>query len=199
MAKKNSYGKAHNDDERKDNIIPENKDFGGESGNLAPMSDEQKQNSKRKLKDVIANQHKEKLSRQKKKRLDKYIEHQLKREEKAILFKKLEETRIDSSILKSAKLIGTGRQTKREEFVEALQLEKQGRGDDRTKDILYEERTVKNWDDSSDEEFKDYRENLKQKPLEQANDDASDEEDETHPSTQSEGFIDYRPTQEKKE
>lgn len=192
MAKKNSYGKAHNEDERNDNIIPENRDA---SGNLAPMSDEQKQNSKRKLKDVIANQHKEKLSRQKKKRLDKYIEHQLKREEKAILFKKLEETRIDSSILKSAKLIGTGRQTKREEFVEALHLEKQGRGDDRTKDILYEERTVKNWDDSSDEEFKDYRENLKQKPVEEKNDDASDDEDETHPSTQSEGFIDYRPTQ----
>ncbi|KAG7724277.1 hypothetical protein KL948_005331 [Ogataea haglerorum] len=116
------------------------------------MLEREKSKRKRKLKESLLEQHKEKLSRQKKKRLDKYIEHQMKREEKEILLQKLSETRIDSSVLKSAKLIGTGtHQTKRERFLEALEQEIQGKGDKETQDILYEQRTIKNWDDEEEQ------------------------------------------------
>ncbi|KAG7887048.1 hypothetical protein KL936_004569 [Ogataea polymorpha] len=102
---------------------------------------------KRKLKESLLEQHKEKLSKQKKKRLDKYIEHQMKREEREILLQKLSQTRIDSSVLKSAKLIGTGtHQTKRELFLEALEKESKGNGDKDSQEILFEQRMAKEWD-----------------------------------------------------
>ncbi|GMG32887.1 unnamed protein product [Ambrosiozyma monospora] len=151
----------------------------------------EKNKRKRKLKETLILQHKEKLSRQKKKRLDKYIEHQNQREEKQILFQKLQETKIDTSILKSTKLIGSGNKiTKREQFLQALEQERQGKGDERTRDILYERREVKKWDDSDDEmTFTDKKKN--------DNDNNLQDEDNDFKSTDkvSSGFIDYRPTQ----
>ncbi|KAH3685556.1 hypothetical protein WICPIJ_003482, partial [Wickerhamomyces pijperi] len=88
-----------------------------------------------------------KISRAKKKRFDKYVEHQLKREEKQILIEKLQDSKFDTSLLRPSRLLGQGRMTKKEEFKEALDLEKQGRGDERTKEVLYEEREVRDWDE----------------------------------------------------
>ncbi|GME84585.1 unnamed protein product [Ambrosiozyma monospora] len=151
----------------------------------------EKNKRKRKLKETLIQQHKDKLSRQKKKRLDKYIEHQNQREEKQILFRKLQETKIDTSILKSTKLIGSGNKiTKREQFLQALEQERQGKGDERTRDILYEKREVKKWDES-DEEMTPTDNNSKK------NDNANQVEENEFKSTSkvSSGFIDYRPTQ----
>lgn len=114
---------------------------------LKPLTEQEKKERKRKLEEVIysANQKESKMSRTKKKRLDKYIEHQLKRDEKKVLLEKLSETKMDSKLLVPSKLLGTGKQTRKEEMIEALELERQGRGDERTKEILYEEREVKEW------------------------------------------------------
>lgn len=114
---------------------------------LTPMSVEEKEDRKRKLEESLytANARETKMSRSKKKRLDKYIEHQIKREEKKTLMEKLSQTKMDPTLLVASKILGKGKQTRREEIVEALALEKQGRGDEHTKDVLYEEHEVKDW------------------------------------------------------
>lgn len=117
---------------------------------LMPMTQAEKDERKRTLTESLYSENKKegKLSRAKRKRLDKYIEHQIKREEKKVLLEKLAHTQIDTSIMAPSKLLGAGKQTRREEMAEALLLEKQGRADERTRDILYEERVVKDWDAS---------------------------------------------------
>lgn len=160
--------------------------FNEESTNaeiLKAVSEEERAERKRKLEEQLFGQKETKMSKSKKKRLDKYIEHQLKREEKKELFKKLEGTRFDTTLLKPSRLLGTGSQTKKEQYLEALELEKQGRGNDETKDILYEERVVKDWQDNSDfeQEKEDY--------LPHQSSGTEEPEFEEHKST----FIDSRP------
>lgn len=203
MAKKNFYGKAGNKfSEETENVEIKNENINndtsvsdnGENSTMTGIENE-KNKRKRKLKEQLLEQHKEKLSRQKKKRLDKYIEHQLKREEKEILFKKLEETRIDTSILKSAKLIGTGdKKTKKEKIIEAMELERLGKSTPETKALLYEERQVKNWNDLLEEEEPS---NVKENKIDNDNGGSSSEETEVFKSTSTtgSGFIDYRPAQ----
>ncbi|KAA8912256.1 hypothetical protein TRICI_003536 [Trichomonascus ciferrii] len=59
-------------------------------------------------------------------------------------------------MLKSMKTLGSGtNQTKRERIEEALALERAGKADEETKQLLYEEREVKDWRQS--ELFKDYK------------------------------------------
>lgn len=115
---------------------------------LKPMTDAEKLERKRKLQEqlFLVNEKEAKMSRAKKKRLDKYIDHQVKREEKKVLLEKLSHTKVDTSKYAPSKLLGTGKQTRREEMVEALELERQGRASDRTREILYEEREVKDGD-----------------------------------------------------
>lgn len=120
---------------------------------LQPMTKQEKEDRKRKLQEELRPASESKMSKQKRKRLDKYIEHQLKREEKQVLIDKLQESKFDTSLLESSKLLGTGKKTKKEEFAEALSLERQGRGDETTRKILYEERNVRDWDeDMKDQE-----------------------------------------------
>jgi ATP-dependent RNA helicase DHX37/DHR1 len=59
-------------------------------------------------------------------------------------------------MLKSMKTLGSGTtQTKRERIEEALAMERAGKADEETKQLLYEEREVKDWKES--ELFKDYK------------------------------------------
>ncbi|GMM53658.1 ATP-dependent RNA helicase [Maudiozyma humilis] len=151
---------------------------------LKPMTEEEKLQKKRKLQELFTPKE-SKVSRQKKKRLDKFIEHQLKREEKKSLINKLQDYKVDTSLLTSSKNLGHGRQTKKEEFSEALSLEKQGRADAKTNEILYEEHTTKSWDE--DHESMDES-------------DGSDEDDFESkfgdvPSETKSSFIDNRPSQ----
>lgn len=150
MGKRNFYGKAGEgltqDDDTKLNA--HNEITGKLSESVKTVGTKDKNKRREQLREQLKMQHKNKLNAQKKKRLNKYIEHQLKREEKEILLKKLQETQIDTSILKSAKLIGTGKQTKREKLKEALELENEGRGTEATHDLLYEPRKVKAWEDT---------------------------------------------------
>lgn len=156
---------------------------------LKAMTEEEKQEKKRKLEDLFTPKE-SKVSRQKKKRLDKFIEHQLKREEKKTLINKLQDYKIDTSLLTSSKNLGHGRQTKKEEFAEALSLEKQGRGDERTNEILYEEHVTKSWD-----------EDQKDSGISGEEDEEDDDENENDfeaqfgeiPAGNKSSFIDYRP------
>ncbi|CAI7281033.1 ASB_collapsed_G0042460.mRNA.1.CDS.1 [Saccharomyces cerevisiae] len=116
---------------------------------LEPLTEEEKKMKKRKLQELFTPKE-SKVSRLKKKRLDKFIEHQLKREERKTIIGKLQDYKIDTSLLTSSKRLGEGRQTKKEEFKEALSLERQGRGNEQTKEILYEEYEPKVWDEDGE-------------------------------------------------
>lgn len=149
---------------------------------LKPMTEEEKEERKKRLvEDLYTENSKEtKMSRSKRKRLDKYIEHQIKREEKKVLLEKLSQTKVDTSIFAPSKLLGTGKQTRKEEMIEALELERQGRGDERTKEILYEEREVKEWSGDENEAASQFS----------GDEDESDYDDESAPKST---FVDYRP------
>ncbi|CCE78848.1 Piso0_000880 [Millerozyma farinosa CBS 7064] len=158
---------------------------------LKPLTEEEKNERKRRLETLLykENEKESKLSRTKKKRLDKYIEHQLKREEKKVLLQKLSQTKIDSDLLVPSKLLGKGKQTKKEEMIEALELERQNRGDERTKEILYEERDVKDWDDQKKEESES---EMSDKEEPQASKEAISDERQVS-NVGSSSFIDHRP------
>ncbi|QLQ78088.1 hypothetical protein HG537_0A03350 [Torulaspora globosa] len=164
----------HQEDE-KGPIIEENEDSNAVL--LKPMSKEEKQLKKRKLEELFAPKE-SKVSKQKKKRLEKFIEHQLKREEKKVIIEKLQDYKIDTSLMKPLKTLGQGRQTKKEAFQEALSLERQGRGNADTAEILYEEREVKDWD--QDHEAVDTHE--------------SDDDVESDEKKQGSSFVDRRPS-----
>lgn len=163
-----------NHDESKDESTAIDEDRDSNAELLQPMSKEEEQLKKRKLEELFAPKE-SKVSRQKKKRLDKFIEHQLKREEKKVIIEKLQDYKIDTSLMKSLKSLGQGKQTKKEAFEEALSLEKQGRGNADTAEILYEEHETRDWD-------QDHKES------------ASDDGQELENGKQTSSFVDRRPT-----
>lgn len=115
---------AINGDEPAAANVDPTKLFNEENSNseiLKPMTDEEKLERKRTLEATLyaENQKESKMSRSKRKRLDKYIDHQLKREEKKDLLEKLSKTKIDTSILTASKNLGRGKLTKREDMIEA--------------------------------------------------------------------------------
>lgn len=173
LAKQAALRKARNkqfyrqDDEEENEPTPDTTEIcntqDSNSEILAPVTEEERLAKKRALEQNLysENSKKEKMSRAKKKRLDKYIDHQLKREEKKILLEKLAETKMDTSNFAALKELGKGKQTKKEEMIEALELERQGRGDEHTREILYEERDIKDFNDDEDGSiFKNFDEDI---------------------------------------
>lgn len=186
------------EDESKEEILPERPstelfqtEENSNSEVLKPLTEDEKNERKRRLESILykENEKESKLSRTKKKRLDKYIEHQLKREEKKVLLQKLSQTKIDSDLLVPSKLLGKGKQTRKDEMVEALELERQNRGDERTREILYEERNVKDWDDQENEQLGS--EQLDKEEPETFKEVTSDEKQALNVGSSS--FIDHRP------
>lgn len=120
--------KASNTDSNAELILPESKDD---------------RNARRDAlrKDLALQQPVSKLSSQKKKRLDKYIDTKLRKEANQDLIKKLSQQNVDTSRFKSAKTLGKGKTTRRERLTEALQAEKAGFATKKTHDVLYERRS----------------------------------------------------------
>ncbi|KAK9320235.1 P-loop containing nucleoside triphosphate hydrolase protein [Lipomyces orientalis] len=108
---------------------------------LVPMTETEKTAKKAEL-ELLLKPPESKFSKAKKKRLDKYIERQLKREEKKVLLQKLADSKFDTSLLHSLKRLGTKTETRREQLREALLKEKLGILDEETSKLLYEERTT---------------------------------------------------------
>ncbi|KAB8237746.1 ATP-dependent RNA helicase ECM16 [Aspergillus alliaceus] len=72
---------------------------------ILPISKEQKEAKRQKLREELRAQH-TKISAKKQKRLDKYIENKLKKEENVELLKKLEKSTVDTSNFESSREIG---------------------------------------------------------------------------------------------
>ncbi|KAJ4255496.1 putative ATP-dependent RNA helicase DHR1 [Fusarium torreyae] len=95
-----------------------------------------------------------KMSGKKAKRLEKYIEGKLRKDENRELLAKLADRRVDTSLFSSSRSLGKGRETKKEALRRAMREEKAGLegGEDREK-ILLEKRKEREADEdvSSDE------------------------------------------------
>lgn len=109
----------------------------------------------------------------------------MKNEEKAELLSKLGNSTFETENLESLKTLGKGRKSKREQMVEALQLERSGRGNEETQQLLYETREIKNWE--NDEDFK------KLLPGNTDNGAGPESSDDDDGSTATSTFIDHRP------
>lgn len=106
---------------------------------VVPLTNSQKEERRRQLQeDLRAQQPETKVSAKKRKRLDKYIDTKLKKEENLDLLKKLAAQKVDTSLLQSAKKLGRVNETKRERFSRTLQEQRAGLPTDDA--ILYERR-----------------------------------------------------------
>ncbi|VBB76298.1 Putative ATP-dependent RNA helicase [Podospora comata] len=85
-----------------------------------------------------------KVTGKKAKRLEKYIESKLKKDENRELLKKLEANKIDTSLFSSAKSIGQVKETKKQAIRRVLREKDAGLGVDKSDlTLLYQKRTVK--------------------------------------------------------
>ncbi|CAN8095468.1 unnamed protein product [Discula destructiva] len=91
-----------------------------------------------------------KVSGKKAKRLDKYIDNKLKKDETRELLAKLAETQVDTSLFASSRALGHNRETKREGLIRAMRERKAGIDVEANEGLLFEHRSQVP-DDSSDD------------------------------------------------
>lgn len=90
--------------------------------------------------DLRAQQPESRISSKKRKRLEKYVDSKLKKEENLELLKKLAAQKVDTSLLQSSKKLGRVSETKRERFSRVLQERQAGLKDDEHENVLFEAR-----------------------------------------------------------
>lgn len=96
-----------------------------------------------------------KISSKKAKRLEKYIETKLKKDENRELISKLAKSRTDTSLYSSSSKLGQGRETKRERLGRALKDRNAGIDiDGDNEEVLFEERVVRDVEESSEDDAK---------------------------------------------
>ncbi|KAJ8113651.1 hypothetical protein OPT61_g4262 [Boeremia exigua] len=125
---------------------------------ILPAEQRERDERKRSMKDELVREAKSKMSSKKKKRLDKYIETKLKKEENLELLKKLasQSRKVDTSLFQSSKKLGSGSDTKREALKRALAERQAGINVEKNEGLLFEEHTVREpevGDSASDNEF----------------------------------------------
>ncbi|KAB5545669.1 P-loop containing nucleoside triphosphate hydrolase protein [Coniochaeta sp. 2T2.1] len=101
------------------------------------------------------NQEGVKVNSKKAKRLEKYIENKLKKDENRELLLKLAATKVDTSLFSSSRALGQGKETKREALRRVLREREAGLADEEEAEtLLYEEREEASSQDSDDEDFR---------------------------------------------
>lgn len=119
--------------ERKHKKIARNKSISDSNTNsetIIPESQSERETRRDALREQIrAQQPESKSSSKKKKRLEKYIDIKLKKEENAELIRKLEAQKVDTGLLQSSKTLGRTRESQREKFSRALREQQAGIGD----------------------------------------------------------------------
>jgi ATP-dependent RNA helicase DHX37/DHR1 len=94
-----------------------------------------------------------KISGKKAKRLEKYIETKLKKDENRELISRLANAKTDTSLYQSSRKLGQGRETKRERLSRALKDKQAGIDIDGDNDeLLFEKRTVREVEDENSED-----------------------------------------------
>ncbi|TKA76382.1 hypothetical protein B0A55_05262 [Friedmanniomyces simplex] len=108
---------------------------------IIPESKTERETRRTKIAEEVRSQQPlSKVSSKKRKRLDKYVDTKLRKEENLDLLKKLAAHKVDTSLLQSSKKLGRVLETKRERFSRALREKQAGIDDGRHDDVLYERR-----------------------------------------------------------
>lgn len=93
-----------------------------------------------------------KVSGKKAKRLEKYIDNKLRKDENRELLAKLAATKVDTSLFSSSRSLGQGRETKKQAMSRALREKKAGIEDEDADNVLFEKRREVGEDEGEDEE-----------------------------------------------
>ncbi|KAI7360877.1 P-loop containing nucleoside triphosphate hydrolase protein [Hortaea werneckii] len=139
--------------DRKQRRLPKQKQNGTDTNSEELVAETKSERDARRAKlaaDLRDQQPQSKISSKKRKRLDKYVDSKLKKEENLELLKKLAAHKVDTSLLQSSKKLGRAGETKRERFSRALQEQAAGIGDH--DDVLLEQRPEAPQDAPSDED-----------------------------------------------
>ncbi|KAJ4350978.1 putative ATP-dependent RNA helicase DHR1 [Ascochyta clinopodiicola] len=112
---------------------------------ILPAEQQERNERRRAMKDDLVRESQSKMSGKKKKRLDKYIDTKLKKEENLELLKKLasQSHKVDTSLFQSSKKLGSGGDTKREALRRALAERRAGIDVEKNEGLLFEEHTVR--------------------------------------------------------
>lgn len=112
---------------------------------ILPAEQRERDERRRAMKDDLVRESQSKMSGKKKKRLDKYIDTKLKKEENLELLKKLaaQSHKVDTSLFQSSKKLGSGSDTKREALRRALAERRAGVDVEKNEGLLFEEHIVR--------------------------------------------------------
>ncbi|TGO19274.1 hypothetical protein BTUL_0005g01230 [Botrytis tulipae] len=121
---------------------------------ILPSSKAAHEEKKQKLKAELAGDNK--ISGKKAKRLEKYIETKLRKDENRILIEKLSKKKEEGGLYESSKKLGQGSLTRRERLARALKERERGIDiDGDGEELLFEKRTVREMESESSEEEDD--------------------------------------------
>ncbi|THV55163.1 hypothetical protein BGAL_0013g00480 [Botrytis galanthina] len=121
---------------------------------ILPSSKAAHEEKKQKLKAELAGDNK--ISGKKAKRLEKYIETKLRKDENRILIEKLSKKKDEGGLYESSKKLGQGSLTRRERLARALKERERGIDiDGDGEELLFEKRTVREMESESSEEEDD--------------------------------------------
>ncbi|KAF2648282.1 P-loop containing nucleoside triphosphate hydrolase protein [Lophiostoma macrostomum CBS 122681] len=129
-------------------------DANANAAEILPVEKREREDKKRILKEQIIaeNKNEGKMSGKKKKRLDKYIDTKLKKEENLALLKKLAAQKVDTSLFQSSKKLGRGDETKREKLRRANAERMAGVDVERNEGLVFEERRTRDAEENEGEE-----------------------------------------------
>lgn len=136
---------------RKDGVV-QHEDLSNAT-EILPEHVREKEERKARMREELKNQG-IKVTGKKAKRLDKYIDNKLKKDENRELLAKLAETAVDTSLFTSSRALGHNRETKREALIRALKEKQAGINIEENENILFQQRNdvpTKAVDPSSDE------------------------------------------------
>lgn len=132
---------------------------------ILPEQIREKEARKARMREELRNQG-VKVSSKKSKRLDKYIENKLKKDENRELLAKLAETRVDTSLFASSRSLGHNRETTREALARALKETQAGINKDENERILFQARRPSA--DEGEDEDEDEDDEIQDEPPAQA-------------------------------
>lgn len=120
-----------------------------------PAAKAEREEKKRQLKEELQKDG-PKVSGKKAKRLEKYIENKLKKDENRELLAQLSRSKTDTSLYSSSRKLGQGKETKRERFSRALKDQQAGIDiDGDNEEVLYQPRVVRDADELEAEVLED--------------------------------------------
>ncbi|KAK8212618.1 P-loop containing nucleoside triphosphate hydrolase protein [Phyllosticta capitalensis] len=124
---------------------------------ILPVGKQEQEERRKRLKEELrAQQPQSKISAKKQKRMDKYIDNKLKKEENLDLIKKLAAQKIDTSLFQSAKKLGRVTESRREVSVRAQQQRQAGidvqKNDEIIMDVARPEKRFNGYHTDSDDE-----------------------------------------------